>query len=364
MLEKLPLMLAPMATLTHPAFRTLVHEYGGCDGYFSEMISAEAFRSGTPFEYAYRDPRPDPSRLVYQLVGRSEEPIVEAAQRLSAQPVAGVDLNMGCAAPQIAKRGAGIAWLDDLRAAARLIERVRRAVPQEKSVSVTFRLPSDADCEKLTRLARTLERAGASFLTVHPRFRKQSYSRPARWSYVSAIAEAVSIPIYGNGDIADAETAGRRLRESGVAGLMIGRAAAQRPWIFAEMLWRRPATTESAASRESGGPPGGLPGRQPNTAPRPEAGPGMTDKGIDLAAVARRFHQLLEEMQPAEFHLSRARRFYAYFLKNLPFGYRLAAQVQQIESDEAIKHRVAGYFAEHPEYRLIRLSRGMERSHA
>lgn len=260
-------MLAPMATLTHPAFRTLIHEYGGCDGYFSEMISAEAFRSGTPFEYAYRDPRPDPSRLVYQLVGRSEEPIVEAAQRLSAQPVAGVDLNMGCAAPQIAKRGAGIAWLDDLRAAARLIERVRRA-------------------------------------------------------------------------------------------------AAQRPWIFAEMLWRRPATTESAASRESGGPPGGLPGRQPNTAPRPEAGPGMTDKGIDLAAVARRFHQLLEEMQPAEFHLSRARRFYAYFLKNLPFGYRLAAQVQQIESHEEIERHVAGYFVEHPEYRLIRLSRGMERSHA
>ncbi|MFP3960426.1 MAG: tRNA-dihydrouridine synthase [Spirochaetaceae bacterium] len=125
-------MLAPTATLTHPAFRTLVHEYGGCDRYFSEMISAEAFQSGTPFEYAYRDPRPDSARLVYQLVGRSEKPIVEAARRLAAEPVTGIDLNMGCAALQIAKRGAGIARLDDVHAAAGLM--IGRAAAQVQQI--------------------------------------------------------------------------------------------------------------------------------------------------------------------------------------------------------------------------------------
>ncbi|MFW6223447.1 MAG: tRNA-dihydrouridine synthase family protein [Spirochaetota bacterium] len=217
------LILAPMATLTHPAVRTLVGEYGGCDLYFSEMISAEA--------------------------------ILEAARRLAEEPVQGIDVNMGCSAPQIAKRGAGVTWMQYPEASARLIERIRAVAPG-KTVSAKFRLGTGEDPRELVDFARALEAAGASFLTLHPRFRRQSYSRPAHWSYVARLREALSIPLYGSGVV------------------------------------------------------------------------------------------------------TRSRRFCACFPKNLAFGHRLAAQVQQLESYEGIKGRVASYFAEHPEHRLLSLRAG------
>lgn len=324
-----------MATLTHPALRTLVSEYGGCDLYFSEMISAEAFLGGTPFEYAYRDPRPAPARLVYQLVGRSEEPIVEATRRLAAEPVYGIDVNMGCSAPKIAKRGAGVSWMQHPKAAARLIERMRSAAPH-LHISAKFRLGTGEDPAELITFARALESAGASFLTLHPRFRRQSYSRPARWRYVRLLREAVEVPVFGSGDIGDAATLRRRVAESGIDGVMIGRAAVERPWIFAEM----------------GGP--GSHGR----AGAGISGPGIHGDEVDLAEVAQRFHLLLEEMLPPEFLVSRARRFHAYFLKNLAFGYRLAAQVQGIESYHGIVEHVMSYFAAHPEHRRLPLRAG------
>jgi tRNA-dihydrouridine synthase len=343
------LILAPMATLTHPAFRTLVWEYGGCNLYFSEMISAEAFLGGTPFEYAYRDPRPEPGRLVYQLMGRSEEPIVEAARRLAEEPVYGIDVNMGCSAPQVAKRGGGVSWMSHPEAAARLIARLIDVAPG-KAISAKFRLPAadrasgggvgGADAEELKRFAQALELAGASFLSVHPRFRRQAYSRPARWEYVRVVKEAVEVPVYASGDVADSASFRRRARETGVDGIMIGRAAAQKPWVFADI--RAAASPNTALANPAA------------TAAAPNAGPGAEHPGwIDLPAVARRFHELLEDMLPEPFLLTRSRRFYAYFLKNLPFGNRPAAQVQQMESYEEIKAHVERYFAEHPEYRWM-----------
>ena len=330
-----------MATLTHPAFRILVGEYGGCDLYFSEMISAEAFLGGTPFEYAYRDARPDPQRLVYQLVGRSAEAIIEAARRLAEEPVHGIDVNMGCSAPQIAKRGAGVTWMQHREAAARLIERLRAVAPG-KTVSAKFRLGSGEDSDELVEFACALEAAGASFLTLHPRFRRQTYSRPSHWTYVARLREALSIPLYGSGDISDAASVRARVEESGVEGVMIGRAAAQKPWIFAGIR-------AELAGVADGGTPGG--DNTPEAPATTVCGPGVADGAVDLAAVAERFHELLETMLPEAFLLTRSRRFYAYFLKNLAFGHRLAAQVQHLESYEEIKGRVASYFAEHPEHR-------------
>lgn len=340
------LILAPMATLTHPAFRTLVGEYGGCDLYFSEMISAEAFLGGTPFEYAYRDPRPDPQQLVYQLVGRSAEAIIEAARRLAEEPVHGIDVNMGCSAPQIAKRGAGVTWMQHPDAAARLIERIRAVAPG-KTVSAKFRLGTGEDPDDLVDFARALEAAGASFLTLHPRFRRQSYSRPSRWSYVARLREALSIPLYGSGDISDAASVRARAEETGVEGVMIGRAAAQKPWIFAGI--RAELAGGAGAAAAAGGD------NTPDAAATAVSGPGVQDGAVDLAAVAERFHEHLEAMLPEAFFVTRSRRFYAYFLKNLAFGHRLAAQVQHLESYEEIKHHVASYFVEHPEHRTLPL---------
>ena len=326
-----------MAAITHSAFRTLVHEFGGCDLYFSEMISAEAFLGGTPFEYAYRDPRPVPERLVYQLVGRSEEAIVEAARILAREPVLGIDVNMGCSAPQIAKKGGGVSWMDYPDAAATLISKLREAVPT-KTVSAKFRLGTGKAPDELREFGRALERAGASFLTLHPRLRKQSYSRPSDWQYVNMLREAVSLPVYGSGDVTDAAGFERRARESGVDGVMIGRAAVTRPWIFSEIRYNRAAADGSVQPSDHGGP---------------DTVRGDGSEYIDLWTVSQRFNELLEAMQPEAFHKTRARRFYTYFLKNLAFGYRLAAQLQHIQSYEEIVCRVASYFDEHPEHRYM-----------
>ncbi len=340
-------ILAPMAAITHSAFRTLVHELGGCDLYFSEMISAEAFLGGTPFEYAYRDPRPVPERLVYQLVGRSEEAIVEAARILAREPVLGIDVNMGCSAPQIAKKGGGVSWMDYPEAAARLITALREAVPS-KTVSAKFRLGTGKSPDELRAFGRALERAGASFLTLHPRLRKQSYSRPSDWQYVNVLREAVSLPVYGSGDVSNAAGFERRAQESGVDGIMIGRAAVMRPWIFSEIRRNRAAGGGSVQPTDHGRPDTERGRGRPDT----ERG-GVDSEYVDLWAVAQRFNELLEAMQPEAFHKTRARRFYTYFLKNLAYGHRLAAQLQHLESYEEIVEHVASYFEDHPEHRYM-----------
>lgn len=361
------LILAPMAAITHSAFRTLVHEFGGCDLYFSEMISAEAFLGGTPFEYAYRDPRPVPERLVYQLVGKSQEAIVEAARILAREPVLGIDVNMGCSAPQIARKGGGVSWMDHPEAAATLISKLREAVPT-KTVSAKFRLGAGKDPDQLRAFGRSLERAGANFLTLHPRLRKQSYSRPSDWKYVNVLREAVSLSVYASGDVTDGPTFERRAAESGVDGIMIGRAAVARPWIVSEIGHNSepaagPVRRTAHGGRGPGGedgPGGGGGGRHGNRGGPGRGGgsgregdPGRGGEYIDLWAVAHRFNELLEAMQPEPFHKTRARRFYTYFLKNLAFGYRLAAQLQHLESYEEIIHHVASYFEEHPEHRYM-----------
>ncbi len=287
------LVLAPMATLGHAGFRTLVHEFGGCDLLFSEMISAEAFLGGTSFESWYVESAPDPARLIFQLIGKQADRIVEAARRISRLDCAGIDINFGCSAPHIRKAGGGIAWTADPDRAADLIGRLREAVPAERTVSVKLRLGEGDEPDETLSLAHRLASAGADFLTIHPRRMKEGYARPARWSMIERFARELPIPVLGNGDvrtIADYHAA----VPTGVAGVMIGRSAVSRPWIFRDIR---------AGSHEE----------------------------VDRAAVAERFHQLLERYQPPEFHHTRARRFHGYFLADIPFGARPAAQVHAME---------------------------------
>ncbi len=311
------LALAPMATLSHAALRSLIHQFGGCDLYFSEMISAEAHIGGTPFERYYSECAPDPERLVFQLIGKSESSLTEAARRLGRLPCAGIDLNFGCSAPHIRKAGAGIAWTADHNRAAGLVESVRRAVPADKTVSVKLRLGDSDEPERTLRLASMLAQAGADFLTLHPRKMSESYSRPARRSLLEAFVQTLELPLIGNGDIRTPQDVQASL-QSGVAAVMIGRGAVARPWLFAQFR-------------------------------------GTVAARIDLSEIARRFHELLRQWQPREFLHSRARRFHHYFLPNLPFGGRLAAQVQGLSDFDAIVRHVEDYFVRFPRYRYISL---------
>lgn len=314
-----PLVLAPMATLTHAGLRVLVEEFGGCDLFLSEMISAEAMIGGTRYESYYTMTAPDPTRLIFQLVGYSGERIVEAATRLLQTQAVGVDLNMGCSAPHIVRKGGGIAWMANTAGAAALVERTRNAIG-DRSLSVKVRLGASGDPDHLVSFCRALESAGADFITLHPKTRKEAASRTARWSYVRLLRDELTIPVIGNGGITGERTLRTRLEQAGDGPVMVGRAAARAPWILS-YLKRRMSGDRS-------------------------------EYRVDLASVAERFFSLLEQYQPADFLPTRAARFVSYFAGNLAFGHALGARLGASRSYDQIRDELFAYFAEHPETRV------------
>lgn len=314
------LALAPMATITHAGFRTLVHEYGGCDLYFTEMISAEALIGGTPFEDHYRSLAPVPARTIYQVIGYTHGAIVEAASRLAREPCAGIDVNMGCSAPQLVRKGAGVAWMYLPDATARLIGELRERLP-DRTLSVKLRLGRKDDPDGLVALALRLQEAGVDFITLHPKGQKEGNARVARWDYVDLLKRELTIPVIGNGGIVDwTSYLSRRGTEDDprANALMIGRGAVRAPWLFAYLRGRET-------------------GRQ--------------ELEIDLSRVTARFLSLLEEHQPRQFWPSRARRVYPYLFSNVPFGHSLGARLAGTHDYDEGRRLVSEYFEAHPERR-------------
>jgi tRNA-dihydrouridine synthase B len=305
-----------MATLTHAGFRTLIGEFGGCDLYFSEMISAEALTNRSPYERYYLFTDPDPDRLVFQLVGYGPESLVEAARLLADTGAAGVDVNMGCSAPHIVRKGGGVAWMQDAARAAETIAAIRR-VTDGMSLSAKLRIGDSDDPESLADFALGVQSAGADFITLHPKRRRDGAGRAARWSYIALLRDRLRIPVIGNGGVTGRETLGARVRLAGGGPVMIGRAAARAPWIF-DYLTR-------AAHGRSG------------------------EYRVDLLRTATRFFELLEAFQPRDFWPTRARRFVPYLLGNARFGHSTAARLAQTRDYPTIREELVGYFQTHRE---------------
>jgi len=280
-----PLLLAPMAELSHRGLRELIESYKGQNlpryeiEYFTEMISAGAFINGGPFESWYADNGPCPEKLVYQLVGGNADQIARAAGMLNLYECLGIDINMGCSAPAITRTGAGVRWMEDIDRAGALIRRIRPLVSRRLSVKLRTGLTDDFDY--LVRFCRRLQEEGVELITLHPRTAKEKFKRRARWSQVSALRKELRIPVAGNGDINSADEIESRSGECDA--VMIGRLAVRKPWIFYQ--------------------------NGDKEAPDP-----------DLEEAGLRFFGLLAKYQPAEFHISRARRFFHYFCDNLKWG--------------------------------------------
>jgi tRNA-dihydrouridine synthase len=279
-----PLLLAPMAELSHRALRELIESFKppGMIEYFTEMISAGALLNNGPFEAWYTDNGPCPEKLVYQVVGGDADQIARAVCLLDKNECLGIDINMGCSAPAITRTGAGVRWMADFDRAAALICKVR---PQtRRRLSVKIRTGLSDDFEYLVRFCRRLEEEGVDLITLHPRTAKEKFKRTARWNYVSALRKELRIPLAGNGDIGSVEEILTRSRECDA--VMIGRLAIRKPWIF-----RTVSETEEFR---------------------------IDNRYLEEAGL--RFLELLSRYQPPEFHISRARRFFHYFCGNLIWG--------------------------------------------
>lgn len=229
-----PLFLAPMAGVTDKVFRGLCKELGA-DVLVTEFVSAEGIFRKNARTMEYLDFAPAERPLGVQLFGADPEHLGEAARAVRdwVQPDF-LDLNFGCPVNKVVSRNGGSALLKDLP----LMERVARSVVQAAApcpVTAKIRIGWSRDEVNATTTARLLENAGIQALAVHGRTKDMGYSGEADWEVIGQVAQAVRIPVIGNGDIRTAHDAARRQRETAVAGLMIGRGAMSSPWIFREI---------------------------------------------------------------------------------------------------------------------------------
>jgi len=225
-----PLILAPMAGVTDSPFRRLIKRYG-CDVIFSEMLSAEALIRNNRRTFEMMDYHEDERPIVFQLVGGRIDAMAEAAEIAVSRGVQALDINMGCPVKKVTNAGGGSALLRDLPQAEELARAVVRA-GQGALVSAKIRAGWDHRRIVAVELARRLEQAGVQAVTVHGRTREQFYSGKSDWSVVAAVKQAVSIPVIGNGDVTDGESASQLAAQTKCDGIMIGRAAVGNPWVF------------------------------------------------------------------------------------------------------------------------------------
>jgi nifR3 family TIM-barrel protein len=226
-----PLFLAPMAGVSDKIFRQLCKEYGA-DVLTTEFVSSEGIfrRNQRTREYLDFDEIERPVGV--QLFGADAEHMAEAARQVVdwVRPDF-IDLNFGCPVNKVVSRNGGSALLKDCPTLASVASAVVRAV-DPLPVTAKIRIGWDSESINAVRVAKLLADCGIAALTVHGRTRAQGYSGAADWRVIGEVANAVSIPVIGNGDISTAVDVAKRRRESGIAGAMIGRAAMTAPWIF------------------------------------------------------------------------------------------------------------------------------------
>jgi nifR3 family TIM-barrel protein len=229
-----PLFLAPMAGFTDTVFRELCKQHGA-DVLVTEFVQSEGLERGGARVWETLDFGPSQRPLGVQIFGAKPDSMARAAQMVEERTRPDfIDLNFGCPAVNVVEQNAGAGLLREPELLEKIARAVVGAVPGTP-VTAKMRLGWDSANIVAVDIARRLEDAGVQMLTVHGRTRAQAYSGVADWGEIARVAAAVALPVVGNGDIRDGAGALARWRESGVAGLMVGRGAQGNPWIFDEI---------------------------------------------------------------------------------------------------------------------------------
>ncbi len=226
------LILAPMAGVTNQPFRIICKKFGPgmvC----TEMASSKAIFYNDQKTKRLFNTEGEKRPISFQIFGSDEETMAYAAKYVSNFADI-VDINMGCPAPKVVKNGDGSKLLLDLKKAKKII----KAVVENATVPVTLKIRKGWDKQHIVavELAKIAEQAGISAITVHGRTRADFYTGNADWEIIKKVKENVKIPVIGNGDIVDEESAKKMFEQTGVDGIMIGRGSFGNPWIFKEII--------------------------------------------------------------------------------------------------------------------------------
>jgi len=304
------LFCAPLAGITHSAFRRLVAEFGGCGAFFTEMLAAPQILHESPRRSPYLRRSSGEKRLIYQLMIRDTRRLDLIVGRAAEFGPDGLDINLACHAPSIRKGNAGSGLFENVRMLASVLETVRRCWPGLLTVKVRLGSGAAGWEARLAERLRVFEDCGVDGVILHPRFFEDKFKRRARHEIYAWVASLTRLPLIANGDIVGAATirAAPALFEP-VCGLMVGRMAAARPWVFA--AWNQPLQ-------------------------------------IDYGEVWFRLCDYVCEDFPPEKALPRIKIFTAYYARNFHFGHGFHTAVQSAPSLEAVRERASGFFASSP----------------
>ncbi|MBI1722882.1 MAG: tRNA dihydrouridine synthase DusB [Gemmatimonadetes bacterium] len=313
-----PLFLAPMAGVSERPYRLLCRRFGA-DVVVSEFLSSEGLRrrNERTLEMAAFDETERPIGI--QIFGAEPAGMAEAAALVTEvfQPEF-VDINFGCPVKKVVKRNGGSGCLKDLD----LVERIIRSVVAATPLPVTVKIRSgwDETTRDPVSIALRCQEAGARALTLHARTRTQMFAGEARWEEIGAVANALDIPVIGNGDVTTPEDVVRMQETTGCSGVMIARGSFGNPWVFAQARAL-------------------LDGRPMPPDPTPE-------ERFQTALEHARLTLAVEGDTPkaaVEF-----RKHLGWYTRGLPGSAELRARLHQVESLADVEHFFADYLGSQP----------------
>lgn len=228
----IPLYLAPMAGITDLPFRSICKEYGA-DVLITEMISTRGLVYDDAKTQKLLSTTPEEKPVGVQLFGNDPEDFTVAIKKIAHLPFEFININMGCPTPKIVKNGDGCALMKEPDLASKIIKACVKA--SERPVSIKIRKGWDESAVNAVEFSRMAEDSGASMVMIHGRTREMFYSGKADWDIIRKAKAAITIPVIGNGDVFSPEDAADMIAQTNCDGVMIGRGALGRPWIFREI---------------------------------------------------------------------------------------------------------------------------------